>query len=94
VVAAARLALLDTLDAMLVASAPRYPARYSSEVEVRTRDGRLLSRRVESARGTPANPMTPDEIRTKYRRLAIDVVPARGRRRSWPPSTAWSGPAT
>lgn len=53
-----------------------YPARYTSVVEVTTRDGRVLSRRVEAARGTAENPLTPDEIRAKYRRLTAGVVPA------------------
>jgi 2-methylcitrate dehydratase PrpD len=53
-----------------------YPARYTSVVEVTTRDGRTLSRQVEAARGTPENPMTPDEIRAKYRRLATGAIPA------------------
>lgn len=53
-----------------------YPARYVSIVEVVTRDGRILSRRVESARGTPESPLTPDEIRTKYLRLTADMMRA------------------
>ncbi len=53
-----------------------YPARYTSVVEVRTRDGRTLSRRVEAAKGTPANPLTPDEIRAKYCELTASVMPA------------------
>jgi 2-methylcitrate dehydratase PrpD len=53
-----------------------WPARYASEVEVLTRDGRRLVRRVDAARGTPENPMTADEIREKCRRLLRDVVPA------------------
>jgi 2-methylcitrate dehydratase PrpD len=55
---------------------PEYPARYTSVVEVVTRDGRTLARRVESARGTPANPLTADEVRSKYRALTAGVVPA------------------
>ncbi len=53
-----------------------YPERYTSVVEVRTRDGRTLSRRVEAAKGTKENPLTPDEVRAKYRRLTAGVVPA------------------
>jgi 2-methylcitrate dehydratase PrpD len=53
-----------------------YPARYSSVVEIRTRDGRALSRRVDAARGTPENPVSPDEVRAKFRRLSAGVVPA------------------
>ncbi|MBI3457068.1 MAG: MmgE/PrpD family protein [Candidatus Rokubacteria bacterium] len=54
----------------------QYPERYTSVVEITTRDGRTLSRRVESAKGTPENPLTPDEVRMKYRRLTAGVVPA------------------
>jgi len=45
---------------------------------VATRDGRRLVRRVDHARGTPASPLRPEEIREKYRRLAATVAaPAR-----------------
>lgn len=53
-----------------------YPARYTSEVRLRTRDGRTLARRVESARGTPENPLSPDEVRAKFRALTAGVVSA------------------
>ena len=53
-----------------------YPARYASIVEVATRDGRRLVRRVDYARGTPESPLRPEEIREKYRRLAGSVAPA------------------
>ena len=52
-----------------------YPRQYTSEVEIRTRDGRTLARRVEHARGTPENPLTPDEIRAKYLALTSGTVP-------------------
>ncbi len=53
-----------------------YPERYTSVVELQLRDGRTVSRRVEFARGTAENPLTDDEVRAKYRRLAAGVVPA------------------
>jgi 2-methylcitrate dehydratase PrpD len=53
-----------------------YPERYASVVELRTRDGRRLSRRVDYARGAPESPLTPDEVREKYRRLASSVARA------------------
>jgi 2-methylcitrate dehydratase PrpD len=53
-----------------------YPARYASVVEVRTRDGRTLSRRVDAARGTVENPIGADAVRAKFRRLAAGVVDA------------------
>jgi len=51
-----------------------YPARYASIVEVTTRDGRRLVRRVDHARGSPERPLRPDEIREKFRRLAGSVA--------------------
>lgn len=52
-----------------------YPARYTSVVELHLRDGRTVSRRVEFARGMAENPLTANEVRAKYRRLAAGVVP-------------------
>lgn len=51
-----------------------FPETMPTVVEVRTRDGRFLKERVDSARGTPENPMTHREIREKYRRLSISTV--------------------
>jgi 2-methylcitrate dehydratase PrpD len=53
-----------------------YPARYTSVVEIVTRDGRRLARRVEAARGTAENPLSPEEVRAKFRDLAAGAVPA------------------
>jgi 2-methylcitrate dehydratase PrpD len=52
-----------------------YPERYTSVVELILRDGRTVSRRVEFARGTRENPLTPDEVRAKYFRLTGPVIP-------------------
>jgi 2-methylcitrate dehydratase PrpD len=52
-----------------------YPERYTSIVELRLRDGRTVSRRVDYAKGTRENPLTADEVRAKYFRLAGPVVP-------------------
>ncbi|MDP2954684.1 MAG: MmgE/PrpD family protein, partial [Chloroflexota bacterium] len=35
-------------------------------VEIKTRDGRSLERRVDHAKGSPQNPMTPEELREKF----------------------------
>jgi 2-methylcitrate dehydratase PrpD len=51
-----------------------YPERYTSIVEVATADGRTLSCRVEYAKGTMQNPLTPAEIHAKYLRLATTVT--------------------
>jgi 2-methylcitrate dehydratase PrpD len=53
-----------------------YPARYSSIVEVATRDGRTLTRRVDAARGTPDDPLTDAEVHAKFRAVTANVVPA------------------
>ena len=53
-----------------------YPERYASIVEVTTSDGRQLSCRVDHAKGTMENPLTPDEIHRKYLRLATTVTTA------------------
>ncbi len=51
-----------------------YPERYASIVEVSTRDGRRLARRVDHARGTMENPLTLEEIHGKYLQLATTVT--------------------
>ena len=48
--------------------------RYSSIVEVATTDGRHLSKRMEYAKGTMENPLTPEEIHRKYLKLATTVT--------------------
>lgn len=52
-----------------------YPERYASIVELKLKDGRALSRRVDHARGTRENPFTGDEVRAKYRALTAMVIP-------------------
>ncbi|HEV8439302.1 MAG TPA: MmgE/PrpD family protein [Methylomirabilota bacterium] len=52
-----------------------YPERYTSIVELALRDGRMLSRRVEFAKGTRDNPLAPTEVVAKYFRLTRAVIP-------------------
>jgi len=52
-----------------------YPEHYTSIVELSTKDGRTVSRRVEQAKGTHENPLTGDEVRAKYFRLTAPVIP-------------------
>ncbi len=47
-----------------------YPAQWSAVVDVETRDGRLLSRRVAVPKGDPGNRLTRIELEEKFRRLA------------------------
>jgi len=51
-----------------------WPETYASVVELWTTDGRELSRRVDHAKGTMQNPLTPEEIHTKYLSLATTVT--------------------
>jgi 2-methylcitrate dehydratase PrpD len=53
-----------------------WPETYASIVEVTTADGRQLSARVDHAKGTMENPLTPEEIHRKYRVLAATVTAA------------------
>jgi 2-methylcitrate dehydratase PrpD len=48
--------------------------RHAVIAEVRTRDGKLFSKRVDTAKGSNKNPMSTDEVITKYRILAGKVI--------------------
>jgi 2-methylcitrate dehydratase PrpD len=55
-----------------------FPDYYASRIELRTGDGRRLTRRNDIARGYPETPMTPEELDGKFRALAGSVcAPAR-----------------
>jgi 2-methylcitrate dehydratase PrpD len=51
-----------------------YPEVYASIVEVALTDGRRLSCRVDYAKGTMQNPLTPEEVYQKYLKLATTVT--------------------
>jgi 2-methylcitrate dehydratase PrpD len=53
-----------------------WPEIYASVVEVTTRDGRTLARRVDRAKGTPENPLAPHELHQKYLALATTATTA------------------
>jgi 2-methylcitrate dehydratase PrpD len=58
---------------------PSYPAAFPGGVRITTRDGRTFEADLEHQRGGPENPMTPDEVREKYREnasLALDETTA------------------
>jgi 2-methylcitrate dehydratase PrpD len=58
---------------------PSYPAAFPGGVRITTRDGRTVEADLEHQRGGPENPMTPDEVREKYREnasLALDETAA------------------
>jgi 2-methylcitrate dehydratase PrpD len=54
----------------------------SGELDLRLKDGRVLSRKVDPARGHPLNPVTRDELAAKFRDCAA--------RAANPPSAAES----
>jgi len=47
-----------------------YPAAFPGGVRIRLRDGRVLEAELPHQRGGPENPMTPDEVRAKFRENA------------------------
>ncbi|HSK16712.1 MAG TPA: MmgE/PrpD family protein [Gaiellaceae bacterium] len=47
-----------------------YPAAFPGGVRITTRDGRTVEADLEHQRGGPENPMTPDEVRGKFRENA------------------------
>ncbi len=53
-----------------------WPEVYVSIVDVQTTGGRSLSCRVDHAKGTMQNPLTPEEIHAKYLSLAATVTTA------------------
>jgi 2-methylcitrate dehydratase PrpD len=55
---------------------PEFPERYTSRVVLRTRDGRAGEALVIYPAGHPENPLTPNQLRAKFNRLAEKVVGA------------------
>jgi 2-methylcitrate dehydratase PrpD len=53
-----------------------FPDAYASIVEIRTRDGRMLERRNDIARGYPETPLAEAELAEKFRALAGSVASA------------------
>jgi 2-methylcitrate dehydratase PrpD len=53
-----------------------FPDAYASIVEIRTRDGRMLERRNDIARGYPETPLAEAELAEKVRALAGSVASA------------------
>jgi 2-methylcitrate dehydratase PrpD len=49
----------------------------AARMTVHLTDGGVLAERVAAARGTAANPLTPEEVEGKFRRLAGVVLPPR-----------------
>ena len=51
-----------------------YPEQYSSIVEVLLNNGKIHSRRVDWPKGHPNNPLTQEELVTKFLRLVTPVI--------------------
>lgn len=66
-------AVLSFLDRVEMVVDPEvneaYPQRWIGKVTVQTTDGRILSGRIDEAKGDPGNPLTLDEVKNKAIRL-------------------------
>jgi 2-methylcitrate dehydratase PrpD len=51
-----------------------FPHQFPAVLRVRTRDGALLEERVDANRGGPGNPLSADELATKFRLNAVRRV--------------------
>lgn len=51
-----------------------FPAKQPNHVTIRTTDGRVFERRVDFPKGDPRDPMTLEEIETKFHALASPIV--------------------
>jgi 2-methylcitrate dehydratase PrpD len=54
---------------------PTYPAAFPGGVRVALRDGRVLEAELPHQRGGPGNPLSADEVRTKFRENAGLTLP-------------------
>jgi len=52
-----------------------YPQKWGAIVEVSTKDGRILSKKVEYPKGDPQNPFSQEEISEKFLRLTKGILP-------------------
>jgi 2-methylcitrate dehydratase PrpD len=52
----------------------QYPAVWPARVEIALADGRTLSASVQHTKGSPRNPLSPDEIIAKHRSIVAGIV--------------------
>jgi 2-methylcitrate dehydratase PrpD len=52
-----------------------YPAAFPGGVRITMRDGRVLEAELPHQRGGPENPLSADEVRTKFRENAALALP-------------------
>jgi 2-methylcitrate dehydratase PrpD len=53
-----------------------YPEKFPSIVEIETKSGEKFVGRVDYARGEPENPMSDEELVSKFKKLADSVIPS------------------
>lgn len=51
-----------------------YPKNFPGQVTVKTRGGRVFEQRETVNRGTPENPLSPEDVVRKFQENAADVV--------------------
>jgi 2-methylcitrate dehydratase PrpD len=54
----------------------RYPAQWPTELEVTLKDGRCLRAKTDYPKGDPENPASTEDLRQKFRELALLCWPA------------------
>ena len=70
--------VLDLMSRIKVTEDPElsklYPPARPASLEIRTRDGNVYERRVDYPRGDPHNPMSDEEVKAKFRKLARPLM--------------------
>ena len=70
--------LRPVMNRIRVAESPeftrRFPQELGSQIDVITRSGQRFTARAEYPKGHARNPMTDDDIETKFRDLSLDVL--------------------
>ena len=51
-----------------------YPPARPADLQIRTKDGKVYQRRVDYPKGDPRNPMSDEEVKTKFRKLARPLM--------------------
>src|SRR2546427_11994170 len=72
--------LRPLMNRIRVAESPeftrRFPQELGSQIDVVTRSGQRFTARAEYPKGHARNPMTDDDVETKFRDLSLDVLGA------------------
>ena len=70
--------LRPVMNRIRVAESPeftrRFPHELGSQIDVVTRSGQRFTARAEYPKGHARNPMTDDDVETKFRDLSLDVL--------------------